>query len=319
MINTIQKDFKITPDGKYILLYAETTLIGAVTPIYIGAVTMGTGLWNITLREINQYNSPQFWPNNIGVTNHVSMCYTDNTNTNLLISTTNKINSIGYLSYYKYNITGPTSYWVNKLISEIPNNTYINGNSSIVDIYLDATNQGLINVWFSSPYTDMYIPINTWALQGNPEATTTIAGNSASFGGAATYNGLTTYNAQVNFNYPILQSFIYNNNFQVMTATGQINTNVNQVISIGAITLTLPNAVNAKIGQIIHIHLGPNTVTAQYPTIIIPVGSNMKMCIGQNTGGVTTYTFVAATLSLRLLYIGSYTVNSVASLYWVAV
>jgi hypothetical protein len=164
----------------------------------------------------------------------------------------------------------------------------------------------------------MYIPINTWAIQGIPEATTTIVGNSAFFGGSATYSGLTTYNAQVNFNYPILESFVYNNNFQVMTATGQINTNVNQVISIGAITLTLPNAVNAKIGQILHIHLGPNASAGQYPTIIIPAESNMKICIGP-TEGVTTYTLASPATSLRLLYIGSYTVSSVTSLFWVAV
>jgi hypothetical protein len=172
-------------------------------------------------------------------------------------------------------------------------------------------------VWWCDT-NNTYFQINTLALQGNPEATTTIAGNSASFGGAATYNGLTTYNAQVNFNYPILQSFVYNNNFQVMTTTGQINTNVNQVISIGTITLTLPNATNAKVGQIIHIHLGPNASDGQYPTIIIPAGSNMKICIGP-TAGVTTYTLASPATSIKLLYIGSYTVSSVTSLYWIAV
>ena len=103
-----------------------------------------------------------------------------------------------------------------------------------------------------------------------------------------------------------------------MTSTGQINTNVNQVISIGTITLTLPNATNAKVGQIIHILLGPNTV-AQYPTIIIPSSEpNMKICIDP-TVGVTTYTLVSPATSLKLLYIGSYTVNNVASLYWIAI
>jgi hypothetical protein len=251
----------------------------------------------------------------------MSICYSDNTDTNLLIAVSDRdsANTGKWISYYKYNITGPPSYWTNQKETSIPehNSAFYNPNMEGIMINL-SSDTNIINCWFTNTII-AYWQINTWASQGIPETSSIIHGNRALFGGTAIYNGLTTYNAHANFNYPVLHSFTYNNNFQVMTVTGQINTNVNQVISIGAITLTLPNATNAKIGQIISIHLGPNTATAQYPTIIIPTGSGMKMCIGQNTGGVTTYTFVAATLSLRLLYIGSYTVNSVTSLFWVAV
>ena len=301
------------------LLYTNNNPVGTCAAIYIGSVTMGTGLWNITLRDINQYNSSFFWAN-FSQSNHIGMCYTDNTNTSLMLAATNCYSAVGYLSYYKYNITGPASYWVNLPTTQIPNYTFLfSWNASPIDICLDTTNQGLINVWINDVSSNMYIPINTWATKSIPETSLQIEGNSALFGGTATYNGLTTYNAQANFNNPVKHSFTYNNNFQVMTVTGQINTNVNHVISIGAITLTLPNATNAKIGQIIHIHLGPNTVTGQNPTIIIPANSGMKMCIGQNTGGVISYTFVSTNteISLKLLYIGSY--NASATLYWIAV
>ena len=228
-----------------------------------------------------------------------------------------------YLSYYKYNITGPPSYWVNIPITALTSFVVPGANTNmanVVDMCLDLINPTQLNVWIEYNGYDFhlqYIQINTWAAQSIPETTTTLAGNNAVFGGSVEYNKLTTYNAQANFNYPTLYSFTYNNNFQVMTATGQINTNVNYVISVGTITLTLPNATNAKIGQIIHIYLGPNTATAQYPTIIIPDGSNMKMCIGQNTGGVTTYTFVVGIISLKLMYIGS--LNASTTLYWIVV
>jgi hypothetical protein len=44
----------------------------------------------------------------------------------------------------------------------------------------------------------------------------------------------------------------------------------------------------------------------------------MKICIGP-TAGVTTYTLASPATSIKLLYIGSYTVSSVTSLYWIAV
>jgi hypothetical protein len=293
----------------------------SISQILLAKVTMGTGLWNISVIEIRQYNLSSFWTTSNGQNNNASICYSDNTNTNVLVAVSDTNSSIAgrWISYYKYNITGPPSYWTNQISTSIPDHSgSTSGNIGGILINL-SSNTNIINVWLLEAPKNAYWQINTWASQGDPETSSIIHGNRALFGGTAIYNGLTTYNAQAHFNYPVLHSFTYNNNFQVMTVTGQINTNVNQVISIGAITLTLPNATNAKIGQIISIHLGPNTATARYPTIIIPTGSGMKMCIGQNTGGVTTYTFVAATLSLRLLYIGSYTVNSVTSLFWVAV
>ena len=292
----------------------------ALIPIWIGTVTMGTDNWNISLLEIQQYNTSPYNTWQHGSKNYnTSICYTDNTNTSLLVGYSMVISNYPYLCYFKHFITAGQipSYWTIVPANIIPGHTAHINLGTICDINLDSSNKA-INVWWCDT-NNTYFQINTWALQGNPEATTTIAGNSASFGGAATYNGLTTYNAQANFNNPVKHSFTYNNNFQVMTVTGQINTNVNHVISIGAITLTLPNATNAKIGQIIHIHLGPNTVTGQNPTIIIPANSGMKMCIGQNTGGVISYTFVSTNteISLKLLYIGSY--NASATLYWIAV
>jgi hypothetical protein len=250
----------------------------------------------------------------------MSICYSDNTNTNVLVAVSDRDNpnTAKWISYYKYNITGPPSYWTNKQSSLIPGHSASsspNGSGIMINLSSDTN---IINGWLLEPPQNAYFQINTWATQGIPETSSIITGNSARFGGTAIYNGLTTYNAQANFNYPVLHSFIYNNNFQVMTATGQINTHVNQVISIGAITLTLPNATNAKIGQIIHIHLGPNASGGQYPTIIIPAGSNMKICIGP-TAGVTTYTLASPATSIKLLYIGSYTVSSATSLFWVAV